>query len=269
MSGTFCPLGNSSPLDNCNRRFSAYCAIIVTGTITGNHRDDSPSDHGDVIKGTVLPITCTECYGEIMKKLVLMVAGAIIAGVILLMSVISPDLEDQSVSPIKITGTAGIQPGGTIRAKVKKIVDGDTLWVVYEEEEYKVRLLCIDTPETVKVNVDEQPYGKIATEKFTEMVMDKEVTLVFEKDIKDNYDRLLAYVILNSGTCVNTYMVENGLARVEMVRPNTVQKDYFNKLQDNAIKEKRGLWSLPVDERPFIINDKGYYVPRYIDNDAA
>ncbi|MEN6313513.1 MAG: thermonuclease family protein [Clostridiaceae bacterium] len=237
-----------------------------------------------------------------MKKLVPMVAGVIITGVLFLMSAHFTASDEQAVSgtgqntpvisehsatadlsgvsgtteapittdsPIKVTSTEGIQPGGSIRAKVKRIVDGDTLSVEYKGEDYKVRLLCIDTPETVKVGVDEQPYGKQASDKLTEMVLDKEVALVFEKDIDDRYDRLLAYVILDNGMCVNAYLVENGFARVDIVRPNSVNKDYFYQLQDNAIKENRGLWSLPEDKRPFVRNDKGYYVPQYIEEDAA
>lgn len=213
-----------------------------------------------------------------MRKLVPTVAGVMIAGALLLMSVYSPTSDDQAVSvaseaskasPIKVTNKEGIQPGGSIRGTVKRIVDGDTLSVVYKSEEYKVRLLCIDTPETVKAGVDEQPYGKKATEKLSEMVLDKEVSLVFEKDTDDRYGRLLAYVVLDSGVCVNAYLVENGFARVEIVRPNSVNKDYFYELQDNAIKEKMGLWSLPEDERPFVRNDEGYYVPHYIKDEAA
>lgn len=172
-------------------------------------------------------------------------------------------------SPIIASGTEGIVPGGYVYAKVKRIVDGDTLRAEYKGKEYKIRLLCIDTPETVKVNVDEQPFGKLASEKLTEMLLNEEVSLVFEKDIDDNYDRLLAYVLLEDGTCVNAFMVEQGFARIDMVRPNTVNRDYFTKLQDNAIKEGKGLWALPVEDRPFIMNDKGYYIPRYIDSDAS
>lgn len=236
-----------------------------------------------------------------MKKKISMVAGAIITAVILFAYVAAPDLFKQMVpeggsipgsgsvlgsgteagknayvseGPIKATGTEGIAPGGFVYAKVTRIVDGDTLEAEfangeYGNEEYKVRLLCIDTPETVKSGVDEQPYGKLATEKLTEMVLDKEVVLIFEKDIDDRYDRLLAYVMLEEGTCVNAALVEQGYARVDIVRPNNIHKDYFYELQDKAIKEKKGLWSLPSKRRPFIKNDKGYYVPRYIENDAA
>lgn len=215
-----------------------------------------------------------------MKKIIPVVLGAIITVAVLLMSVAAPNTFKQtdsgdnadavaSSSPIQASGIEGIAPGGYVSVKVKRIVDGDTIEVEYKNEDYKVRLLCIDTPETVKSGVDVQPYGKLAAEKLSSMVRNKEVTLVFEKDVDDRYGRLLAYIILKDGTCVNAALVKEGYARVNIVRPNTVHKDFFNELQDSAIKENKGVWSLPAKKRPFIKNEKGYYVPRYIDEDAA
>ena len=212
-----------------------------------------------------------------MKKFI---AGVIITGVVLLMSITAPDLimmptsgeyDNTSDSPIQASDTEGIKPGGFVNAKVTRIVDGDTVEAEFHDEnkqteKYKVRLLCIDTPETVKSGVDIQPYGKEATEKIRSMVLGKEVMLIFEKDIDDNYDRLLAYIVLKDGTCVNAALVEQGFARADIVRPNTVHKEYFYELQDKAISEKEGLWSLTTDKRPFIENENGYYVPRYIEN---
>ena len=171
-------------------------------------------------------------------------------------------------SPIVASDTEGIIPEGYIHVKVTRIVDGDTIKAEYGSNVYTVRLLCIDTPETVKEGVPVQRYGKQASEKLSEMLLNKKVTLVFEKDMYDKYDRLLAYVILKDSTCVNVFMVEQGYARVDLVKPNTVHRDYFEGLQEDAIRNKRGLWSLPIDERPFVPIDEGYYIPRYYD-DAA
>lgn len=174
----------------------------------------------------------------------------------------------EAESPITVPDTEGIIPKGFIYSKVKRIVDGDTIKAECGSKVYTVRLLCIDTPETVKKGVSLQPYGKQASEKLKELLLNKKVTLVFEKGVYDRYDRLLAYVILKDGTCVNAFMVKQGYARVDAVKPNTVHRDYFERLQENAIRDKRGLWSLPIDERPFVKKDEGYYIPRYCD-DAA
>ena len=213
-----------------------------------------------------------------MKKTITAVTGILIAIAFSVMLFIDPDSAIRSLLIgnrntniefyMAVSDEEGIVPGGFIKATVTRIVDGDTLEVKYEDDEYKVRLLCIDTPETKKSGVDVQPYGKQAADKLSEMVLNKKVTLVFEKDTDDRYDRLLAYIIVKDGSCVNADLVDQGYARVDIVRPNNVNEDYFYELQDRAIKEKRGLWSLPEGKRPFIKNDKGYYVPRYID-DAA
>ncbi|HEX2946029.1 MAG TPA: thermonuclease family protein [Clostridia bacterium] len=172
-------------------------------------------------------------------------------------------------SPIKVTDTEGIVPHGTITAHIKRIVDGDTLVAVYKNKDYRVRLLCIDTPESVKTGVKAQPYGKEASEKLKALVLDKEVSLVFEKDTDDRYDRLLAYLLLEDGTCVNALMVSEGYARVEFVKPNTVNREYFEGLMEEAISRGRGLWSLPEDEVPFVKDKDGDYYPRYYDEEKA
>ncbi len=171
--------------------------------------------------------------------------------------------------PIKIPDTEGIAPDSYMEATVSRVVDGDTVKVEYKGKDYRVRLLCIDTPETVKSGVSEQPYGKKASNKLKELVEGKKVTLVFEKDTDDNYDRLLAYVMLDDGTCVNALMIAQGYGVVTIVSPNKTYKDYLNGLMQEAIDNKRGLWSLPEDECPFVLNEKGYYKARYIEKDAA
>lgn len=172
-------------------------------------------------------------------------------------------------SLIKPTDVEGIVPGGTVTARIKRTVDGDTLVAVYKNKDYRVRLLCIDTPESVTTGVKIQAYGKEASEKLEELVQDKAVKLVFEKDTDDRYDRLLAYVILDDGSCVNSILVSEGYARVEFVKPNTVNKEYFTGLMENAISQGRGLWSLPEDERPFVEDKDGSYYPRYYDEEKA
>jgi hypothetical protein len=59
------------------------------------------------------------------------------------------------------------------------------------------------------------------------------------------------------------------VARVEIVSPNVQHKDYFYGLQEKAILNKIGIWSLPEDERPFIEDDNGNYIPRFETEDAA
>lgn len=157
----------------------------------------------------------------------------------------------------------GIVPFGYIDAIVEKVVDGDTFHIKYKNQEYKVRMLDIDTPESVKSGIDVQPYAIEASD-FTKVTLkDKNVKLIFEKDTTDKYGRLLAHVILEDGTYYNAIMVQKGYAISVFYNPNTLFKEYFNELQNKAIENKSGFWKLPESERPFIKNSKGKYIPAY------
>ena len=157
----------------------------------------------------------------------------------------------------------GLDSNKYIRAYVSDVTDGDTLEINYRETEYKVRLLCIDTPESVKQGVDIQPYALEASELTKKLTLHKNVRLVFEKGLRDRYGRLLAYIILDSGENINSLLVRNGYARVEFVSPNKRYKEYFQKLQNEAVKDGVGMWGLDHEKQPFAKDSDGNYVPRY------
>lgn len=157
----------------------------------------------------------------------------------------------------------GIAPNHFIKAYVSDVTDGDTLTISYQKKEYKVRLLCIDTPESVKQGVHIQPYAIEASRLTEKLTLRKNVRLVFEKGLKDKYGRLLAYIILEDEENLNAILVRNGYARVEIVSPNIKQMDYFLKLQNEAIQDRRGMWGLEADKQPFVRDVNGNYIPRY------
>jgi len=164
----------------------------------------------------------------------------------------------------------GIVPFGYIEAHVDRVTDGDTFHITYKSKEYKVRMLDIDTPESVKSGVKPQPYSEEASSLTKEMLTGKKARLLFEKDTTDQFDRLLAHVLLEDETYYNAYMVENGYAICVFYSPNTLLKEYFNRLQDSAIEGRKGFWQLPEKERPFIKDSKGKYVAAYkLKNKAA
>lgn len=157
----------------------------------------------------------------------------------------------------------GLIPNGYVQVYVDRAVDGDTLAVIYQGDSLRVRLLDIDTPESVKQGVSVQPYAKEASNFTRKLVQGEKVKLIFEEGLKDKYGRLLAHVFLKDATYLNALLVRNGYARAEIISPNIVLKDYFLNLQEKAIKNKAGLWSLPQDEQPFVKNEYGEYVPRF------
>ena len=208
------------------------------------------------------------------KKTITTLATIATAAVVLVGSYISQNEGDKLPQDVTVKKTTfpesiiktqneGIVPFGYISASVAKVTDGDTFHIKYDNQDYKVRMLDIDTPESVKSGVEQQPYSKEASDLTKEILTGKKVKLVFEKDTTDQFDRLLAHVILQDGTYYNALLVENGFAISVFYSPNTLLKDYYSELQSKAIENKAGFWQLPESKRPFIKDSKGKLVAAY------
>jgi micrococcal nuclease len=131
--------------------------------------------------------------------------------------------------------------GNTIEAQVVRVVDGDTIIVDIEGQEYRVRYIGIDTPETVHPTKPVEPFGKEASDMNKQLVEGKIVRL--EKDISetDRYDRLLRYVYVDD-MFVNAELVRRGYAQVTTYPPDVKYQDLFLEYQREAQTENRGLW---------------------------
>lgn len=126
---------------------------------------------------------------------------------------------------------------------VTKVVDGDTFWVDDGSEKgKKVRLIGVDTPETLHPKKGQEAYGREASDFTKSLLSSKKVRLEFDVDSLDRYGRLLAYVYLENGLFVNAELVRKGYAQVATFPPNVKYADYFLKLQRKARDRKLGLW---------------------------
>lgn len=134
------------------------------------------------------------------------------------------------------TPESGAVPAGGTRAQVVNIVDGDTIDVVIEDEQYRVRYIGMDTPERGKTFYDE------ATEANATLVAGREVILVKDVSETDRYGRLLRYVYLPNGTFVNASLVRNGYAQATTFPPDVAHADEFAALEQQAREEGTGLW---------------------------
>ncbi len=98
--------------------------------------------------------------------------------------------------------------------KVTAVVDGDTIKIDMNGTAETLRLIGIDTPETVDPRKPVQCFGKEASSKAKELLSGQSVRI--EKDStqgdRDKYDRLLAYVWREDGLFYNEYMVKQGYA---------------------------------------------------------
>lgn len=136
--------------------------------------------------------------------------------------------------------SAGATPRAGV-AEVTRVVDGDTVEARFEGRTEDVRLIGIDTPETVKPDTPVECFGPQASH-FTKGVLEGErVRLVVGVEPRDIYGRLLAYVYLGRHF-VNAMLVRRGLARTLTIPPNDRFAPLFRRLAMRAARHGRGLW---------------------------
>ena len=127
--------------------------------------------------------------------------------------------------------------------QVKRVVDGDTFWVYDGSTKgLKVRLIGVDTPETVHPRKAVEHYGVEASEYVKSLLEGSRVMLEYDVSRFDRYDRTLAYVYLENGTFLNAELLKKGYARIMTIPPNVKHANYFLKLERKARIKKRGLW---------------------------
>ncbi|MBE5098122.1 MULTISPECIES: thermonuclease family protein [Priestia] len=129
-------------------------------------------------------------------------------------------------------------------ATVERVVDGDTLKVkMLNGKRDRVRLLLVDTPETKHPKLGVQPFGPEASAYTKKRLEGQEITLEFDVQERDQYGRLLAYVWIDN-ELYNEELLAKGLARVAVFPPNTKYVDEFKKIQEQARKSEKGIWSI-------------------------
>jgi micrococcal nuclease len=132
-------------------------------------------------------------------------------------------------------------PGSSLRVRVVRVVDGDTIVASVGGEREYVRYIGVDTPETVKPDTPVQCYGPRASAVNRRLVEGRTVRLVLDREARDDYGRLLAYVHAGS-RFVNAELVRGGYARTLAIEPNTSHAAQLHRLEARAAKAGRGLW---------------------------
>ncbi len=138
-----------------------------------------------------------------------------------------------------------------MRGQVSWIHDGDTLEV---RGLGKVRLLGIDCPEMEGTSRDRfyrdnfnipsstlRRTARAALDYNIEQVKGQQVRLQFDGSHRDRYGRLLAYVILPDGRCLNRLLLEKGLATVYR-KFDFSRKDDFFAAEQKARRSGLGMW---------------------------
>lgn len=126
---------------------------------------------------------------------------------------------------------------------VMKVVDGDTIKVLWNNELETCRLIGVDTPETVHPNKPIQYYGVEASNYTKEILfIGREIEITFDKNQRDFFQRLLVYVWLD-GELFNLDLVENGYGKAYLkFKFDKELMEQFKMAQNFAKDNKIGLW---------------------------
>ncbi|MFF2277935.1 thermonuclease family protein [Agromyces sp. NPDC058126] len=128
---------------------------------------------------------------------------------------------------------------------VVRVVDGDTIVVDVDGVEQTVRLIGIDTPETVRPNTPVECYGPEASAHTHELLDGRTVTLTADptQDDTDRYGRWLRYVTdSQTGTDVGATLLEGGYAHEYTYDTQYVRQGEYMQLERDATATALGLW---------------------------
>ena len=133
--------------------------------------------------------------------------------------------------------------------QVPWVDDGDT---VVLSDGTRVRYIGINAPEIAHEDRPAERFGSEARAFNAKLVYHKKVRLELDRERKDQYGRLLAYVFLEDGTFVNAELVKSGYAYYLFRTPNAKYAQLLLRLQREAMAKRVGLWKGFPDQR-------GYY----------
>lgn len=150
-----------------------------------------------------------------------------------LMTLLTP-----SPSPIQLDSTK-------TTAQVIRVVDGDTIKVDIKGEERTIRIIGLNTPETVDPRKPVECFGKAASERAKQILNDQ--TVILESDPtqsdRDRYDRLLRYVWINNGAIdYGLKTIQEGFGYEYTYASSYAYQTAYLDAQKDAEKNKRGLW---------------------------
>ncbi len=139
---------------------------------------------------------------------------------------------------------AGAPPG--VRARVTRVVDGDTFEAAVRGDILDVRLIGIDAPETVHPTEAVECFGPEASD-FTERRLERaRVVLEFDVERIDPFGRTLAYVWIGR-RLFNEDIVRMGYATLSTFPPNVAHVERLVEAERKARRDGLGLWDACLD----------------------
>jgi micrococcal nuclease len=144
------------------------------------------------------------------------------------------------------TSGAGPPPSTVLaaNASVAAVIDGDTIVAHVGGRTERVRLIGIDTPETVDPQRPVMCFGKEASDRTKRLLpAGTPIELVRDTEPRDAYDRLLAYVYrATDGLFVNLSLAQDGFAATLAIAPNLAHAADFQQAVATAQRGRVGLW---------------------------
>ena len=139
-------------------------------------------------------------------------------------------------------------PADKQEAEVLKVIDGDTISVLLNGEKQTIRIIGINTPETVDPRKTVECFGAEASNKAKEYFKDKNYKVWLEEDPsqgdKDKYQRLLRYVFTDNGaTDYGLMMISQGFAYEYTYNTPYKYQVIYKDAQIYAQNNKLGLWA--------------------------
>ncbi|NHT18489.1 thermonuclease family protein [Cellulomonas sp. IC4_254] len=143
-------------------------------------------------------------------------------------------------SPTEVRPASAVGP-----LTVRRVVDGDTIIVLRDGAEERVRLLGIDTPESVQPDSPVECFGPEASARTDELLSGRSVWLEGDptEDAVDRFGRTLAYAWLDETTLVNRVLVAEGYAHEYTYGVPGVHQAALRAAEDDARDGGLGLWS--------------------------
>jgi len=173
------------------------------------------------------------------KRLLIWVEAAILGlamagGLMFVISRLKPVQEEQTVSSIT----------PELLYEVKSVIDGDTIKIDYEGKETSVRLIGVNTPETVDPRKTVECFGQEASQYLKNLLEGKMVKIEadYSQTDRDKYDRLLRYIYLD-GEDVGYMVINNGYGYEYTYNYPYIKQSEYKQAQEEAEKNSRGLWA--------------------------
>lgn len=139
-----------------------------------------------------------------------------------------------------------------VKVKVLRVVDGDTFKCMIDGKEQTVRLIGVDTPESVNPNKEKNTVeGKIASEYTKRYLENRDVELEYDIQKTDKYGRILAYV-WNGDTLFNFKLIRDGIAKPMTIAPNVKYSKIIRNLEKKAVENNQGFFNKEYKEKDIL-----------------